>query len=233
MQKITIKKHGIFFSFWDESSATWIDKDISESTFPISRYLWYSVQLTDEITLRDLLKLLNKHKDIIQVMFSHALTGITCDQIIELINSPKKVEPVPMNILYLFKIGEVTPIKDETLEFINIYPVIMGVSVKDGEEEEGVHHLSSFDVRDWLDLPLAIDSFIEFTNIAEDEIEMEGLISWQLFEVINTILSQISLTLQITNALITKDSNKLESGPMLIEELFIWLDELDSILLSK
>jgi len=230
MQTVTIKKDGIFFSFWDEQVASWVDRNILDSDFPISHYLPYNTRVEGEITIRDFLKHLSHFRPQVQQIFANALSGITCDQIAEIIETSKKPKSnVPMNAVYLFKMGKVFPVKDEEIDYLSTYSVLMGLFVEENVEEDKVYHLSAFDVRDWVDLPFAIDSFMEYTDVQTEEILLNGLIDWKFFEVIHAVLNQITLTFQIRQMTSTVDLKKLESGPMLIGELLVWIDELDRI----
>lgn len=235
MQKITLKKEGIFFSFWDEQTASWVNKNISEVNLPISWYLPYSVQLEGELTVFDTLELLEQYVEQLQAIFSNSLVGIKLTDIYEVLRKPleKKVD-VPMNCVYLFKIGEITPIKDDPNEYLSIYPVMMGLNINDDEDsEESVYHLTSFDVRAWSSLPFRIDYFMEYTDVSTEEIVLDGVVNWMFFEVIHCLLLQVSLCMQVTKVIPTKEDNQLKSGPMLIEELLLWIDELDRIFLTK
>jgi len=235
MQKITLKKEGIFFSFWDEQTASWINKDISEANLPISWYLPYSVQLEGDLTVCDVMKLLEPYVEQLQAIFSNSLAGIKLADIYEVLKKPlEKNVSVPMNCIYLFKIGEITPIKDDENEYLSIYPVMMGLDINDDEEsEESVYHLASFDVRSWCSLPFGIDYFMEYTDVSTEEIVLDGVINWMLFEVIHSLLLQVSICMQVTEAIPAREDSKLKSGPMLIEELLLWIDELDRIFLTK
>lgn len=230
MQKITIRTDGIFFSFWDEVSASWINKNINESDFPISHYLPHITQVEGPVTIRDFLTHLSHYRNHIQLIFANALSGITCDQIIAAVNSPiQESVNAPMNFIYLFKIGEAVPISNGDSSYLNNYSVIMGLFVEEGSEEDEVYHLSAFEINQWIDTPVILDNFIEYTDVQNDEVILEGLADWKFFEVIHTILSQISLTVQVKKMTSSIEIKKLESGPMLISELFSWFDELDKI----
>jgi hypothetical protein len=125
--------------------------------------------------------------------------------------------------------GEVVPVKDDEIDYLNTYTVLMGLFVEDNAETDKVYHLSAFDVRDWIDLPFTIDNFMEYTDVQTEEVLLNGLTEWKFFEVIHAILSQITLTLQLLQVTSSVEVKKLESGPMLIGELFVWLDDLDRI----
>jgi hypothetical protein len=234
MQQVTLKKDGLYFSFWDEASSSWIDKIITSASFPISWYLPYSVKIEGELTIRDILLILKPHRDLVQLIFANSLGGINIDEVYETLNQPGHTETkAPMNCIYLFKMGEVIPVENQELMFYNIYPVLMGLNIVDEIEGEDVYHLSSHDLRSWCDLQFGIDGFFEYVDVTNDELVMEGIIAWQLFEVIGSILSQISITLQVTQTIKIGDRSKLETGPMKMEELYVWFEELDQILLGK
>lgn len=228
MQKVTIKQDGIYFSYWEEDEADWIDRNINEANLPLSWYLPYAVKMEDGLTIRTILSHLSFYKEQIEDNFSNALHGLSCKTVEDLIRGSGEPITDQINYLYLFKIGEVIPASEE-YKLIRKTPVIMGLFIKDDIESEDVYHLSSFPIEEWVDLPISIDYFMEYLDTDEDEVVLSGLTTWQFFEIIHTILAQISLTLRITETLPTTAS--LESGPLTISELFDWINELDHILL--
>lgn len=243
MQKITINKSGIHFSFWDETSQNWIDKNISEANLPISWYLPYAIQINEDITVRDFFQIIKPYRDQIELLFLNSLAGVNLDEIyviLEQANLEKnKIDP---DCVVLFKIGEVGKVKegDETLNFLNRYTILMGLELvgEDDETNDGshdnLHHLSEIDFKDWCDLSLGIDDYLEYVDSETEDVLFEGLINWSLEEFINCVLSQVSITLQIRQS-VSEHSSKspIESGPIQIDDLFDWIDDLDKILLHK
>ena len=57
MEKIIIKKSGLYFSFWDEDTLSWTDRLISDSDLPITWYFQYSIEIEEFLTISDLLLL--------------------------------------------------------------------------------------------------------------------------------------------------------------------------------
>jgi hypothetical protein len=234
MQNITLTKTGIYFPYWDEPSATWIDKEIKEAKLPISWYLQYPVQADEDLTVRDILMLIKPYYEQIHFIFSNSLEGVNLTDVYQLLEHPFKTDnPAPMNVLYMFKIGEASPLVDDDRLFYNMYPVLMGIYTTEEIEEEDIYHLSSYDIRTWCDLPFAIDGSFEFTNITNEELVLDGVISWTLYEVLTCVLSQLSVTMQITETIPIKANSTILCGPILIGELLIWFEDLDRILLSK
>ena len=235
MQHITIKKKGIYFSFWDEPTAAWVDRNITEVDLPISWYLSYTIKFDGTVTVRDILSLLKPHMDHIQLIFANNLGGVQLQEIYELLEV-NKVPPneLPMNCVYLFKMGEASPIEDEEYPYLHIYPVLMGLMIEDNLESENVFHLSPYDIRDWCDLELGIDGFLDFTDIETDDVLFTGIVDWKLYEMICAILSQVSISMLVTQTTKVKElKSPLESGPLTFSDLLIWFDDLDRILLSK
>lgn len=232
MQVITIKKEGFFFSFWDEETASWIERNITESALPFSWYLPYSVQINSDVTTLDIVKNLEPYKSEIEIIFANALGGISLAEFYEILNSPfDRATDLPINCTYLFKIGKVSPANDENFDFLSVYPVMMGLIMEGSEVGDTAYHLSSYDVRSWCKLPVGLDLYIEYADSEEDDVVFDGLIQWMFFEIIHTIISQMSLCMQVTKVAQVKEENILASGPIEIDELFNWLNELDNILL--
>ena len=235
MQHITIKKKGIYFSFWDESAAAWVDRNITEVDLPISWYLSYTIKFDGTITVRDILSLLKPHMDHIQLIFANNLGGLHLQEIYELLDV-NKVPPTefPMNCVYLFKMGEASEIEDEEYPYLHVYPVLMGLLIENNLESENVFHLSPYDIRDWCDLELGIDGFLDFTDTETEDILFTGIVGWKLYEMICAILSQVSISMLVTQTTKVKElKSPLESGPLTFSDLMIWFDDLDKILLSK
>lgn len=236
MQRILIKKNEIIFSYWEEQSASWVDRNIKENTLPISWYLPYSVEVEKDVTLRDFLRSVSNYEKEIELIFANYLGGIPLSVILKQVESSDFAKKdLPINTLYLFKIGEINYVQDEELPLINIYPVLVGLYERENEiVNEDVYYLSTYDVRNWVDHRIEIDDLIEFTNVSTSEVETTGLITWNFFEIISTVLYQVSVSFQVSKAIIlVNNEDQLASGPMLIDELFIWIDELDRIFLNR
>jgi len=229
MQKVTIKEDGIYFSYWEEDNVEWVDQNIKEVDLPLSWYLSYPVKMEDGLTLRQILTHLFFYKEQIENIFSNALYSITCDTMHDIIVASNGQSTDQINHLYLFKIGEILPASEE-YQLIRTTPVLMGVYIENEVESENVYSLSSFPIEDWIDLPISIDYFMEYIDSESEELIMNGLTTWHFFEVIHTVLAQLSVTLRITETLPVSNS-KIKSGPLTISELLGWLNELDRILL--
>jgi hypothetical protein len=233
-QAITLKKDGIYFMYWDESTTTWLDKEIQTEQLPISWYLQYPVQADENVTVRDILLLLKPYIEHIQLIFANSLEGVNLSDVYDMLGQPMiKDTDIPINFIYLFKIGEASPIPEEDYMFYSMYPVLMGVYESEEIESEDIYHLSSYDIRIWCDLPFAIDGFFEYTDLTNDETVMHGITDWTLYEVILGILSQLAVSLQITKTIPITENSTIDTGPVQIAELLTWLEDLDRILLSK
>jgi hypothetical protein len=233
MQRVNIRKSGIYFSFWDQSQENWLDKKIEDASLPITWYLSYPIQFDEPLTVRDIITLLEPFAEVLNVAMIHDLSAVNINQIFDLNkqikNTPSQIEP---NSVYLVRIAEVIPTveSDESFNFLNSYAVLVGIKEIDetGENDE-VFSLSSIDFLDWCDLPFEIDDYVEYMNPVTEEVLFEGVINWTLGELIGTILSQVSVTMQIMqNSVISSN----ESGPVKIKSVFDWLEDLDRILLK-
>lgn len=231
MHKVTIKKDGLYFSFWDQTKEDWIEKNIVEATVPISWYLSYPVQFNEMLTVREVINLLRPYADDLNLILAHELAGIELEKIFELADSDKEPAKIEPDSIYLVRIAEAihTVQDEEEFNFLSTYPILVGLKEVEDAEEDEVFSLSSIDFLDWCDLPFELDDYVEYINPATEEVLFEGVMNWTLTEVIGTILSQASVTLQIMqNSII---SAKEDEEPVEIEAVFKWFDDLDRILL--
>jgi hypothetical protein len=233
MHKVTISKSGLYFSFWDQTEETWVEKNILDATVPISWYLSYPIQFTDSLTVREMIKLIEPYAKDLGLIMIHELAGVDISKILELSNTHKsQLNQIEPEAVYLVKIAEATPTvqNDEEFNFLSMYPVLIGLKEVDetGDNDE-VFSLTSIDFLDWCDLPFELDDYIEYINPANEEVLFEGVMNWTLGEVIGTILSQTSVTLQIMqNSVIPSDST---GEPVQIDSIFKWFEDLDRVLL--
>jgi hypothetical protein len=231
MHKVTIKKDGLYFLFWDQSTEDWIEKNIAEATLPISWYLSYPVQFNEMLTVREVINLLRPYADDLSLILAHDLSGIELEKIFELADSDKEPTKIEPDSIYLVRIAEAVPTvqDEEEFNFLSTYPILVGLKEVEDADEDEVFSLSSIDFLDWCDLPFELDDYVEYINPVTEEVLFEGVMNWALTEVIGAVLSQTSVTLQIMqNSII---SAKEDEGPVEIDAVFKWFDDLDRILL--
>jgi hypothetical protein len=230
MDKLTIRKTGLYFSFWDESSEDWIERSITDSSIPLTWYLNYPIQFDGQLTVRELLTVLKPYSEIIDLVMIRELAGTTLESIYKLLNdgSPTGAEVLPSHV-YLIKLADAIPTKqEEEFIFLNSYPVLLGVTeIDEMPEDDELYSLSSINFLDWCDLPIGVDDFLEYIDSETEDTLLEGMINWTLAEALSAILNQISVTVQISQTSIVKSNP--DSGPLQIADVFEWLDDLDRI----
>ena len=69
MQKLTFTKYSILVSFWDETSEKWIDRNIADTSLPITWYLPYEVHIEKNVTLRDIVNMLTPYSEQLNFVF--------------------------------------------------------------------------------------------------------------------------------------------------------------------
>ena len=79
MEKIIIKKSGLYFSFWDEDTLSWTDRLISDSDLPITWYFQYSIEIEEFLTISDLLLLFAQYQEDLEFAFSKSLLIVPFD----------------------------------------------------------------------------------------------------------------------------------------------------------
>ena len=101
MEKIIIKKSGLYFSFWDEDTLSWTDRLISESDLPITWYFQYSIEIEEFLTISDLLLLFAQYQEDLEFAFSKSLLIVPFNEILSIINKPVGLSLIEPTDLYL------------------------------------------------------------------------------------------------------------------------------------
>lgn len=238
MQKVTITKTSINFSFWDESAEKWINRSIDEASLPISWYMAYPIQFDEPLSVKEFVNLLKPYASDLALILPHSFAVLEADRIWKeaSADSPSSTSMKATDV-YLIKIGESTPTEQdgETFNFLHSYPVLMGLEIIDETGDNDIlYPLSNIEFSEWKNLPIGVDDYLEYINTETDEVLFEGAVNWTFQEVISAILSQISMTIQLTDSSIEKDPlSPTESGPLLMKDVFDWIDDLDRIFLGK
>jgi hypothetical protein len=235
MHKVTIKKSGFYFSFWDESQADWIEKNILDASLPISWYLNYPIQFTEILTVREIVNLIEPHADVLGLVMINDLAGIDIDKIVDLAKADKlDKNETEIESICLVRIAESvrTQQGDEEFNFLSTYPVLVGLtsSVEEDDDEDNTVSLSSLDFLSWCDFPFEIDDFVEYINPETEDVVFDGVMNWTLGEILSTILSQSSISIQVSQS-VSIDSIE-PSDPVEMSDVFQWLDDLDRIFLK-
>ena len=232
MQTITVKKQGLFFSVWDKDATDWVERNILDETQPISLYFPYQVIVSEDITVREFLTLLRPHADVLQLAFANALDGILLNEIYEILETKKPKGQLPnMDAIFCFNMGEAIPIQGDDLPLFSFYPVVMGTHTKaDEDSDDYAHRLSTFDIRDWCDFPMIVDSYMEVIDVRQEDVMISGYMDWKFSTLIHAILSQITISLRVTKTVSSSNVKASEGGPITVSELMGWIDEFDRIL---
>lgn len=229
MEKIIIKKSGLYFSFWDEVTLSWIDRLISDSDLPITWYFQYSIEIEEFLTVSELLLLFAPYQEDLEFAFSKSLLIVPFDEILSIINKQVCLNTIEPTQLYLIKLGEIKKFKTES-PYISSYPTLMGLEVI-GEtgNDDVIYSLTDIKFNDWCASTIQIDEYLEYIDIEKNEVEFEGIIQWTLYEALSCIFSQITNSITFTK--IKDNPEEFPSvnsgGPIIISELFSWIDDID------
>ena len=229
MEKIIIKKSGLYFSFWDEDTLSWTDRLISDSDLPITWYFQYSIEIEEFLTISDLLLLFAQYQEDLEFAFSKSLLIVPFDEILSIINKPVGLSLIEPTELYLIKLGEIRK-SEISIPYIISYPTLMGLEVI-GEtgDEDVLYSLTDIKFDDWCTLTIQIDDYLEYMDPEKNEVEFEGIIQWTLYEALSCIFAQITNSITFTK--IKDNPEEFQSvntgGPIIVSELFSWIDDID------
>jgi hypothetical protein len=239
MQKVSINKTGINISFWDDQSEKWIEKSLADSNLPITWFMNYAVEIEMGMTVREILDQLKPHAEALKFYFVQNLGGVELEEIFMIADQAKIIkQEIAAKEVFLLKIADLKKINqnDQAIDFLSIYPVLMGLEIVNEEDPESdvLHPLSQINFENWCDLPILADDWLEIVDSQDSSVKFECVINWTFSEIISTILSQAAITLQITQA-VSKNSTvqPVQAGPVEISHVWDWLHDLDTIFLNK
>ena len=236
MQKLTFTKNSILISFWDDSSQKWIDRDIAESSLPITWYLAYEVYIQKNVTIRDMIAILAPYSEQINFVFLAYLNGIQVEDIFtELISSPAEEPELKIDALCLLWVGQVKQepeAEDPTLVTIATMLALEMVDEDDDGSEDELYPIYDITVNQLLDTPVVIDDFLEYYDDAKDSEDpvFSGISSWKFFDFMKTVLNELVLYSFTTDIIKRADVITEPIGPT---ELFRHLDDLDKVFKDK
>jgi hypothetical protein len=94
--------------------------------------------------------------------------------------------------------------------------------------------LTPINFKHWCNLEFDVDDYIEYIDVKTEEPLFDGVFNWYLYDFLVSILSQISMTLQVNDSL-SKNNEKFSvtAGPVHVDQVFEWLTDLDKIFLDK
>jgi hypothetical protein len=236
MQKLTFTKNSILISFWDDSSQKWIDRDIAESSLPITWYLAYEVYIQKNVTVRDILEILSPYSEQINFIFLAYLNGIQVEDIFtELISSPVEEPELKIDALCVLWVGQVKKepeAEDPTLVTIATMLALEIIDEDDDGSEDELYPIYDITVNQLLDTPVVIDDFLEYYDDSKDgeDSVFSGISSWKFFDFMKTILNELVLY-SFTTDIIKRADITIE--PIGTTELFRHLDDLDKVFKDK
>lgn len=231
MEKIIIKPDAAYYGFYDEETDKWIEKDLIESSLPISWYTNLSVQIVGKVSIRRIFELFERYEDQLTFMYSKALKTLTFREVLTILESGEAEEDLPIKSICLVWAGEI--IEEDEEEYIMINNALVGLDTEDDSEdveEDGVYQLTNFDFIEWASVPIYLDDFIDFVKGRGENVIFGGVYSWKFGDFLECILSEISLNLFVSGQVSNPDVVVTErSSTMNVVELFKYLEELENL----
>lgn len=229
MQKLTFKKDRLVASFWDTEAEDWQERDLAESSLPLTWFLPYETYVDEGVSLADMLRLLKPHESYINLVFIHYLKGIMFGDLVdELISTKSQEEFHKIDAVCLMWVSQVKPIEGDEENLLDTQPVLMGLEMSEDDEGEDdeFHSIHEVTPTQLLESEFVIDDLIEFyTHEDPDETLLSGVTSWTLFDVLRSVLSELSTYCLVSGLLKRVDSESV--APIDSIELFDHLSDLD------
>ena len=228
MEKVIFTKNGILGTFWDAKSSKWIDRELKDSNLPISWFLPHQTSIADGVCVSDVIKGLEPFYDQVNFIFVNALMGINIQDFFKALNESSISEnTVKTDNVCLLWNGEIRE-NPENEDEISIFPTLHSLesSTLDDELDE-FHSLYDISSKDLLFKPLLLDDWLDFFKSSNiQETILEGGFSWNLYDFLSGLFSEISLYCYKTG--LVKLAEGSQVGPLNITELFEHIDDLDN-----
>ena len=233
MEKIIIKPEGAFYSFFNEETDSWIEKDLIESSLPISWYMEMPVEINGRVSILKILELFERYEEQLDFMYARALKTLCMDDIFNIIDQITDFDKSSLKATCLVWVGELIDLKDGEEPLIPINSALIGLDTEDLEEDsddDQVYQLTNFDFVEWVKMPLYLDNFLDFVERGQEDVLLSGEYQWTLHNIFDTILSEISLNLFVSGLVSNPDVVVNEQHARLnVTEFFNYLDGLDNI----
>jgi len=105
MEKIVIKPEGAFYSFYNEETDTWIDKDLIDSTLPISWYMEMPVEIHGRVSILKIFELFERYDEQLAFMYARARKTLCIDDIRNVIDQISDHEKSELKATCLVWVG--------------------------------------------------------------------------------------------------------------------------------
>ena len=231
MEKIIIKPEGAFYSYYNEETDTWIDKDLIDTSLPISWYLEMPVDIQGRVSILKIFELFERYDEQLDFLYARALKTLCMDDIMNVIDQVTEHEKSALKATCLVWVGEIIDLNDGDEPLIQINSALIGLDTEDLDEEEAeddeVYQLTNFDFVEWVRLPIYLDNFLDFVERGKEDVLLSGEYRWTLSNLFDTILSEISLNLFVSGRVSSPDIIiKDQHAKLSITEFFNYLDDL-------
>jgi len=230
MQKLTFTKQAILISFWDETSEKWIDRNMADTSLPITWYLPYDVHIEKNVKLKDIINNLTPYAEQLNFVFLAYLNGVQVEDLFtELLSRPAEPHDLKIDAICLLWMGQVKPVPDVDDSKIYTFPALLALEMIDEEDdgaEDELHSIYDITIDQLLNTQIVIDDFLEYydDDSRNDDAIFSGITDWTFFDFMRTVLSELVLYSFTTDIIKKSDLTANPIGPA---ELFDHLDKLD------
>jgi hypothetical protein len=229
MEKIILKPEAAYYAYYDEDSDSWIEKDLIESTLPISWYTDMQLEIIGKVSIKRICELFERYEDQLTFMYAKALKTLEFNDILKIIAEGGETDNVPIKALCVVWAGEI--IEQEDDDYITLSSALVGLDTEEDDDdidEDGVYQLTNFDFIQWVDLPVYIDNYLDFVKGRGENVVFGGVYPWKFGVFLECLLSEISLNLFLSGQVSNPDVIiKAKTSTMNIKELFKYIDDLE------
>ncbi len=190
---LKISKSKIETKEFDEQKDEWTYKDIKDLPYPFTRYFGQTVELSEDLTVEDLMEHINNYKDVIDLCFYSYTGGASVSEYYQLMKQEPE-EKLFIDTIILFWSTSIT--EEEYYMFGAVRGIITDEKNFDKIEEHGSNSfkVDLFPINAWKHCKFETDEVIEATASDDDggAFKMDLLNKFSLFEFLQFFLLELT-----------------------------------------
>jgi hypothetical protein len=193
MNVLKINKSNITSAEYNQLTQEWIDTDIKELSFPFTRYFSQVIELSNDLTIEDLMKHLRNYSDVIDFCFYSYLNGVSIKEYCDLAEK----EPVIKSIVDTIELYWATELNED--EYC-LFGTFHGIVTKEEELAKIKDiNLNSFKmdltpINEWKHCTIILDETLKASAGTDDGHENIVKLKnrWTLFDLLQYFLFDIT-----------------------------------------
>ena len=96
MEKLIIKPEAAYYAYYEEDEDRWIEKDLIDSSLPISWYVDMPVEIIGKVSIKRIFELFERYEDQLTFMYAKALKTLGFNDLLTILEAGESGEVIPV-----------------------------------------------------------------------------------------------------------------------------------------